>query len=99
MNNLIISYDLHHASSEDYQAVAHLIKQLGRWSKVQKSVWYLQSSFNAKQVASTIYKKMRKPSSLLVVEAIDACSFDRGKSLIHLNNNQQNNLLLGFPLF
>lgn len=45
-NNLIVSYDLY-SPGQDYSKVIDAIKALGSWAKVQKSVWYVNSSYTA----------------------------------------------------
>lgn len=67
-NNLLVSYDLN-ASGQNYDAVINVIKSLGNWAKIQKSVWYVNSSFNAELAAKKVYASMDNNDSLIVLDA------------------------------
>ncbi|MEJ6080907.1 CRISPR-associated protein Cas2 [Vibrio sp. 1-Bac 57] len=67
-NNLFISYDLN-SPGQDYQVVIDEIKSLGSWAKVQKSHWYVNSSFTASQALEKVWAKMDSNDSLIVVDA------------------------------
>lgn len=67
-NNLIVSYDLNSAD-KDYTSVVEVIKSLGSWASVQKSVWYVDSVFTAKGAFEKIYASMDNNDSLIVINA------------------------------
>ncbi|RXH41172.1 hypothetical protein [Bradyrhizobium zhanjiangense] len=67
-NNLFVSYDLYEPG-KDYGAVGSAIKELGSWAKVQKSLWYVRSSFTAEQAAEHVRRSMDRNDSLIVVDA------------------------------
>ena len=67
-NNLFVSYDLYEPG-KDYGAVGTAIKELGAWAKVQKSFWYVKSSFTARQAAEYVRRSMDPNDSLIVVDA------------------------------
>jgi len=68
MNNLIISYDLQQPG-QNYPAVARAVKLLGDWAKLQQSVWYVTSSFDAFAARSILMKALDANDKLLVVDA------------------------------
>lgn len=76
-NNLFVSYDLYEPG-KNYAAVGSAIKELGSWAKVQKSCWYVQSSFSAEQAAEHVRRSMDQNDSLIVVNATgnDACWYN-----------------------
>lgn len=65
-NNLFISYDLN-LPHQDYSAVIEVIKTLGQWASVQKSLWYVKSDFSAENAAKKIREKMDANDSLIVI--------------------------------
>lgn len=67
-NNLIISYDLN-SPGQDYTKVIDKIKTIGSWAKVQKSLWYVNSSYGAKAAAEAIWATMDSNDSLIVVDS------------------------------
>lgn len=67
-NNLFISYDLYNPG-QDYEKVAEAIKSLGNWAKVQKSFWYVNSTYAASQAVDAVWAKMDINDSLLVVDS------------------------------
>lgn len=66
--NLFVSYDLN-APGKDYAKVIEAVKSLGAWAKVQKSFWYVRSSYTAEQAAKIIWAQMDSNDSLLVVDS------------------------------
>lgn len=67
-NNLFVSYDLRNPG-QDYSAAIEAIKQLGSWAKVQKSLWYVNSSHTAQQAVEHVWPTMDRNDSLIVVDA------------------------------
>ncbi|NKC21125.1 hypothetical protein KIJ96_20310 (plasmid) [Pseudoalteromonas piscicida] len=67
-NNLFISYDLN-SPGQDYEKVIEKIKSLGSWAKVQKSLWFVSSSFTPELAAKSIWSVMDNNDSLIVVDA------------------------------
>jgi hypothetical protein len=67
-NNLFISYDLN-SPGQNYEKVIEGIKSLGIWAKVQKSFWYVNSTYTAQQAVDKVWLQMDKNDSLLVVDA------------------------------
>lgn len=67
-HNLFVSYDLN-APGQHYEKVATAIKQLGPWAKVQKSLWFVDSTFEAQQARDHIWKSMDASDSLIVIDA------------------------------
>jgi hypothetical protein len=68
MNNLFISYDLN-APGQDYPALIDAIKALGNWAKVQKSLWYVKSTYSASDAVEKVWPKMDRNDSLIVIDA------------------------------
>lgn len=66
-NNLFISYDLH-SPGQDYSRIIDSIKSLGSWAKVQKSLWYVNSSLSSEQAAKAIRANMDANDSLIVID-------------------------------
>jgi hypothetical protein len=66
-NNLFISYDLN-SPNQDYNAVIEVIKSLGPWASVQKSLWYVNSDKSAEQAAVIVREKMDANDSLIVMD-------------------------------
>lgn len=67
-NNLFISYDLN-SPGQDYDKVIEAIKSLGNWAKVQKSVWYVSTSYSAINARDFVWSKMDENDSLIVIDA------------------------------
>ena len=67
-NNLFVSYDLN-SPGQDYEAVHEAIKSLGSWAKVQKSFWYVNSTYSASQAVDKVWAVMDSNDSLIVVDA------------------------------
>jgi predicted P-loop ATPase/GTPase len=67
-NSLFISYDLYNPG-QDYEKVAEAIKSLGNWAKVQKSFWYVNSTYTASKAVDKVWSKMDGNDSLVVVDA------------------------------
>lgn len=68
MANLFISYDLN-SPGQDYTAIIEEIKSLGSWAKVQKSLWYVQSTLTATQAKDRLTPHIDTNDSLIVVDA------------------------------
>lgn len=68
MNNLFISYDLNNPG-QNYERVIAAIKSLGSWAKVQYSLWYVSSSYSAKQAAEIVRRAQDTNDSLIVIDA------------------------------
>ena len=66
MNNLFISYDLN-SPNQNYDAIIESIKELGNWAYVNKSTWYVNSSFGAEEAANKIHLKMDSNDNLIVI--------------------------------
>ena len=66
-NNLYISYDLN-SPHQDYNAVIEVIKSLGSWASVQKSLWYVKSEHSAEEAAKIVIGKMAANDSLIVID-------------------------------
>jgi hypothetical protein len=69
-NNLFISYDLN-SPNQNYKAIFEEIKLLGDWALVQKSVWYVNSVFNAEEVAEKLKSKLNSNDTLLIVDSVN----------------------------
>ena len=67
-NNLFISYDLL-SPGQQYEKVIDAIKTLGSWAKVEKSLWYVNSSLSAKSAAMKVYAAMDSNDILIVIDA------------------------------
>jgi hypothetical protein len=67
-NNLHISYDLY-APGQNYEKVIEAIKELGSWAKIQKSFWYVDSTYNSTDARDHVWKAMDNNDSLYVVDA------------------------------
>lgn len=67
-NNLFISYDLM-ARGQDYERVAELIKQLGPWARVQRSLWYVNSRMNAEEAGKFLRSGIDGNDQLIVIDA------------------------------
>lgn len=73
-NNLFVSYDLF-SPGQDYSKVIDAIKALGSWAKVQKSVWYVNSTFTAEQAVAKVWATMDSNDSLIVIDASNNSAF------------------------
>lgn len=67
-NNLFISYDLN-SPGQDYTKVTDAIKSLGSWAKVQKSFWYVNSSYTASQAEAIVRKAIDANDSIIVIDS------------------------------
>ncbi|MDI3246899.1 MULTISPECIES: hypothetical protein [Pseudoalteromonas] len=67
-NNLIISYDLN-SPGQDYEKIFEKIKSLGSWAKVQKSLWYVNSSLSAASARDAVSAVMDSNDSLIVIDS------------------------------
>lgn len=65
-NNLFVSYDLM-APGQHYDRVADSIKATGNWAKIEFSLYYVNSSSTAEQVAKHVWASMTANDKLLVV--------------------------------
>ena len=68
MANLFISYDLN-SPGQDYTTIMEEIKSLGSWAKVQKSLWYVQSTLTATQAKDRLIPHIDTNDSLIVIDA------------------------------
>lgn len=66
MNNLFISYDLN-SPNQNYDKVIEEIKELGNWAYINKSTWYVSSSYTAESAATKIHSKMDNNDVLIVI--------------------------------
>ena len=88
-NNLFISYDLN-SPGQDYEKVINAIKALGNWASVQKSLWYVNSSYSAEQAGNIIWRQMDNNDYLIVIDTSnnDAFGFNiENKVLNHMQKN------------
>lgn len=67
-HNLFISYDLY-MPGQGYDRIIDLIKQLGPWAKVQKSLWYVSSNRSAEEAAKFLRTAIDNNDALIVVDA------------------------------
>lgn len=67
MNNLFISYDLKNPG-QNYERVITAIKGLGSWAKVQYSLWYVSTSYTAKQAADIVRRAQDTNDTLIVID-------------------------------
>lgn len=68
MNNLFVSYDLKNPG-QNYDRTIAAIKSLGSWAKVQYSLWYVKSSYTAKQAAEIVRRAQDANDTLIVIDA------------------------------
>jgi hypothetical protein len=68
MNNLFISYDLRDPG-QGYERVITAIKGLGAWAKCQYSLWYVSTSYTAKQAAEIVRRAQDANDTLIVIDA------------------------------
>jgi hypothetical protein len=68
MNNLFISYDLKNPG-QNYDPVFTAIKGLGSWAKVQYSLWFVSSTYTAKQAAEIVWRAQDSNDTLIVIDA------------------------------
>jgi hypothetical protein len=73
MNNLFISYDLN-SPGQDYTKIHDKIKSLGDWAKIQKSFWYVNSSYSAKQAKDVLLTVIDNNDSIIVVDTTNNSS-------------------------
>jgi hypothetical protein len=78
-NNLIISYDLN-SPGQDYARVIDKIQAVGSWAKIQKSLWYVNSSLKAESAAKAIWSVMDANDSLIVVDSTNNDAYWYGLS-------------------
>ena len=67
MNNLFISYDLKNPG-QNYDRVITAIKGLGSWAKVQYSLWFVSSTYTAKQAAEIVRRAQDSNDTLIVID-------------------------------
>ncbi len=68
MNNLFISYDLKNPG-QNYDRVITAIKGLGSWAKAQYSLWFVSSTYTAKQAAEIVRRAQDSNDTLIVIDA------------------------------
>ena len=73
-NNLIVLYDLG-LVGQNYSAVIYAIKLSGSWTKIQQSVWYVDSPLNAELAAKKVNTYMDRNDSLIVLDATNNDAF------------------------
>jgi len=73
-NNLFISYDLN-SPNQDYNTVIEVIKSLGAWASVHKSVWYVKSDKSAEEALNIIKEKVDANDSVLVIDTNNNAAF------------------------
>lgn len=66
-NNLFISYDLN-SPTQDYGAVIEVIKSLGPWASVQKSLWHVKSDKTAEEALNIVKEKADGNDSIIVMD-------------------------------
>ena len=79
MANLFISYDLN-SPGQDYETIIKEIKSLGIWEKVQKSLWYVQSTLTVKQVSDRLTQYIDTNDSIIVIDASNNKAISYGLS-------------------
>lgn len=62
------AYDLN-SPGQDYDSLIEEIKSLGDWAKIQKSLWYVNSTLTASEAVDRLWKGMDRNDSLIVVDA------------------------------
>ena len=67
-NNLVVSYDLV-SPGQNYAKVIAAVKALGSWAKIDQSVWYVNSSYTARQAADSVAASMDSNDKVFVVDA------------------------------
>lgn len=67
-NNLFVSYDLYNPG-QNYEKVAAAIKSLGNSIKVQLSLWYVKSNYDASQARDIVGKAIDTNDNLIVIDA------------------------------
>jgi hypothetical protein len=67
-NNLFISYDLF-KPGQNYDGVIEQIKSLGGWAAVEKSLWYVKSTFTASEALAHVRTKADANDKLIVIDA------------------------------
>lgn len=67
-NNIFVSYDLN-SPGQNYERVIARIKSLGNWAKLQKSHWYLDTTYSHEYIAKNIWEVMDANDSLIVINS------------------------------
>lgn len=71
IHNLFLSYDLM-KPGQNYATVQHRIKQLGRWYRVQFSLYYVQSPLDMRAAHDFVRAVMDSDDKLAVIDAENA---------------------------
>ncbi len=71
-NNLFISYDLHEAPRERYEAVQAAIAQLGTAVYLEFSLFYVKAKYTMEECRNHVSKQLLAKDKLLVIEASNA---------------------------
>lgn len=79
-NNLFISYDLHKdkvgkgakENSKDYEKVGDAVKSLGAYTKLQYSMFFVNTNHSCKDAADIIISAIDKNDSLLVIDVTNS---------------------------
>ena len=79
MANLFISYDLN-SPGQDYDTIIKEINSLGSCIKVQKSLWYVQSTLTVKQVSDRLTQYIDTNDSIIVIDASNNKAISYGLS-------------------
>ena len=69
--NLFIAYDLNDPG-QNYPAVCNAIESLGRYAKIQLSLYYLRTDYDPATVQSVVRRAMDHNDKLAVIVAADA---------------------------
>ena len=72
-NNLHISYDLI-APDRNYDTLIAKIKELGGWSKIGYSFWYVKSTYTSSQARDYLLPVLDSNDKLYVVDATNGAA-------------------------
>lgn len=90
--NLFISYDLNSAS-QDYTAITDRIGSLGSGVKIQKSHWYVNSNFSAKEARDLLTCVTDTNDNVIVIDVTKGsaawCGLDDNASSFINSSNWQ----------
>jgi hypothetical protein len=67
-NNFFVSYDLMRPG-QDYNAVHDAIKSLGRWYHLQESVFYVNTSYTARECDVIVGRALDANDRLLIADS------------------------------
>lgn len=66
----IVAYDLHNASTSNYEKVSEAIKRCGDAVEVQLSVWLLSSSLTKDEISDTTRSAISDKDKLFIAEIL-----------------------------